>query len=110
MKKDVKLMGKQGKNNALILYQVLMKYSDKEHPLSMSDIKDYMAEETAECGRDSIARYLDQLEEEMARGDWLICDSDMDLIFNLPYGDRWDAAYKKIGVDRTWFASEIGHA
>ena len=44
MKKDVKLMGKQGKNNALILYQVLMKYSDKEHPLSMSDIKDYMAE------------------------------------------------------------------
>lgn len=49
-----------------------------------------------------------QLEEEMARGDWLICDSDMDLIFNLPYGDRWDAAYKKIGVDRTWFASEIG--
>lgn len=65
MKKDVKLMGKQGKNNALILYQVLMKYSDKEHPLSMSDIKDYMAEETAECGRDSIARYLNQLEEEM---------------------------------------------
>ena len=65
MKKDVKLMGKQGKNNALILYQVLMKYSDKEHPLSMSDIKDYMAEETAECGRDSISRYLNQLEEEM---------------------------------------------
>ncbi|MEQ6266386.1 hypothetical protein ABOC92_16860, partial [Acinetobacter baumannii] len=22
----------------------------------------------------------------------------------------WDAAYKKIGVDRTWLASEIGHA
>ena len=49
MKKNVKLMGKQGKNNALILYQVLMKYSDK----------------TAECGRDSIVRYLNQLEEEM---------------------------------------------
>ncbi|MFH4194083.1 hypothetical protein WAJ15_23890, partial [Acinetobacter baumannii] len=27
-----------------------------------------------------------------------------------PYDDRWDAAYKKIGVDRTWLASEIGHA
>jgi hypothetical protein len=72
MKKDVKLMGKQGKNNALILYQVLMKYSDKEHPLSMSDIKDYMAEETAECGRDSIARYLNQLEEEMELSSCLI--------------------------------------
>ncbi|MEZ6840638.1 YqgE/AlgH family protein [Acinetobacter baumannii] len=51
-----------------------------------------------------------QLEDEIARGDWLICDADMDLIFNLPYDDRWDAAYKKIGVDRTWLASEIGHA
>ena len=51
-----------------------------------------------------------QLEEEMSRGDWLICDSDMDLIFNLPYDDRWDAAYKKMGVDRTWLSSEIGHA
>mgnify|MGYP003406073716 CR=1 FL=1 len=51
-----------------------------------------------------------QLEEEMSRGDWLICDSDMDLIFNLPYDDRWDAAFKKIGIDRTWLSSEIGHA
>ena len=63
--KGCEINGETRKNNALILYQVLMKYSDKEHPLSMSDIKDYMAEETAECGRDSIARYLDQLEEEM---------------------------------------------
>ena len=37
-----------------------------------------------------------QLEDEIARGDWLICDADMDLIFNLPYDDRWDAAYKKL--------------
>lgn len=51
-----------------------------------------------------------QLEDEITRGDWLICDADMDLIFNLPYDDRWDAAYKKIGVDRAWLASEIGHA
>ena len=51
-----------------------------------------------------------QLEQEMSRGEWLICDSDMDLIFNLPYDDRWDAAYKKMGVDRTWLSSEIGHA
>jgi len=51
-----------------------------------------------------------QLEDEIARGDWLICDADMDLIFNLPYGDRWDAAYKKMGVDRNWLSSEIGHA
>jgi putative transcriptional regulator len=51
-----------------------------------------------------------QLEAEIARGGWLICESDMDLIFNLPYDDRWDAAYKKMGVDRIWLSSEIGHA
>lgn len=51
-----------------------------------------------------------QLEDEIARGDWLLCESDMDLIFNLPYESRWDAAYKKIGVDRDWLAAEIGHA
>lgn len=51
-----------------------------------------------------------QLEEEIARGDWLICESDMDLIFNLPYAARWDAAYKKMGIDRDWLSYEIGHA
>lgn len=51
-----------------------------------------------------------QLEDEIARGDWLICESDMDLIFNLPYDARWDAAYRKIGVDRHWFSEDIGHA
>ena len=35
-----------------------------------------------------------QLEDEISRGDWLVCDADMDLIFNLPYDERWDAAYK----------------
>jgi putative transcriptional regulator len=51
-----------------------------------------------------------QLEEEIAHGDWLICDADMDLIFNLPYHDRWDAAYKKIGIDPNRLVTEIGHA
>ncbi|HAE65040.1 MAG TPA: YqgE/AlgH family protein, partial [Acinetobacter johnsonii] len=32
-----------------------------------------------------------QLEDELSRGDWLVCDADMDLIFNIPYDDRWDA-------------------
>ncbi|MBF7688373.1 YqgE/AlgH family protein [Acinetobacter rathckeae] len=52
----------------------------------------------------------DQLEAEIARGDWLICESDMDLIFNLAYTDRLSAAYKKIGVDPTRLSVEIGHA
>lgn len=51
-----------------------------------------------------------QLEQEISRGDWLICESDMDLIFNLPYEARWDAAYRKMGLDKNWLSHEIGHA
>ncbi len=51
-----------------------------------------------------------QLEAEIARGDWLVCPADMDLIFNLPYDLRWNAAYEKIGVNPSWLADEIGHA
>ena len=51
-----------------------------------------------------------QLEEEIKQGDWLICDVDMDLIFNLPYDARWLAAFNKIGIKPDWFSSEVGHA
>lgn len=51
-----------------------------------------------------------QLEQEISRGDWLVCDADMDLIFNLPYDARWNAAYEKIGINRGWLSHEIGHA
>jgi putative AlgH/UPF0301 family transcriptional regulator len=39
----------------------------------------------------------------------------MDLIFNLPYDDRWDAAYKKLGLTEHGFLPrlvmpEIKHA
>lgn len=51
-----------------------------------------------------------QLEAEISRGDWLICDSDMDLIFNLDYHQRLDAAYRKIGIDPARLSVEIGHA
>lgn len=51
-----------------------------------------------------------QLDEELAQGDWLICDADMQLIFNLPYEIRWQAAYQKIGLNPLWLSEEIGHA
>lgn len=54
--------------------------------------------------------HKNQLEQELARGDWLLCEADMDLIFNLPYETRWDAAYQKIGINRDWLSHDIGHA
>ncbi len=51
-----------------------------------------------------------QLEDEVSRGDWLICDADMDLLFGLPYDQRWSAAAAKIGLDTNWLSEEVGHA
>lgn len=51
-----------------------------------------------------------QLEEELAKGDWLVCDADMELLFNLPYEQRWSAAAAKIGLDTNWLSPDIGHA
>ena len=51
-----------------------------------------------------------QLEEEIKRGDWLVCEPDMELLFNLPYDERWSAAAAKFGVNSPWLSSEVGHA
>jgi len=51
-----------------------------------------------------------QLEEEIKRGDWLVCEPDMELLFNLPYDQRWAAAATKYGVNVPWLSSEVGHA
>lgn len=51
-----------------------------------------------------------QLEQELAQGDWQVCPVDMDLLFNLPYEQRWQAAYDKINIDPIWLVEEIGNA
>lgn len=51
-----------------------------------------------------------QLEKEIVQGDWLVCDADMDLIFDLPYEQRWQAACNKVGIRPMWFSEEIGSA
>ena len=51
-----------------------------------------------------------QLEAELKRGDWLVCEPDMELLFNLPYDERWSAAAAKFGVNSPWLSSEVGHA
>ncbi len=51
-----------------------------------------------------------QLEDEIKRGAWLVCEPDMALLFNLPYDERWSAAAAKFGVNAPWLSSEVGHA
>lgn len=51
-----------------------------------------------------------QLEQELAQGDWHICPIDMELLFQLPYEQRWQAGYEKANINPVWLAGEIGHA
>ena len=53
------------KSNVLSLYRILHQYSDKEHPLTMNEIRDYMSEVNHGCDRGSITRYMNQLENEL---------------------------------------------
>jgi len=51
-----------------------------------------------------------QLEEEMKGNTWLVVDADEDLIFNVPFAKKWNAAMERIGVDPSFFALYQGNA
>lgn len=51
-----------------------------------------------------------QLEEELQANAWLISPASPDIIFKLPFGERWRAAAKLIGVDIDRLASVAGHS
>jgi len=51
-----------------------------------------------------------QLEDEMGQNAWLTCDADVDLLFGLPYEQRWQAAASRLGVDMRLLSDQIGHA
>lgn len=51
-----------------------------------------------------------QLEEEMAENAWLNCTADADLLFSLPFAERWQAGIHKLGIDPAFLTSEAGHA
>jgi len=51
-----------------------------------------------------------QLEEELARNDWLIAPASHHIIFQEPPGQRWAFGARCMGVDRSHLSSQIGHA
>lgn len=53
------------KNRVLALYNILSRYSDERHPLSMQEIMDHMYATGHSCSTDSIVRYMKQLRNEM---------------------------------------------
>lgn len=52
-----------------------------------------------------------QLEEELATNTWLSCEADPDIVFNIPYAERWQKAAKLIGIENIHTLSDdTGHA
>ena len=51
-----------------------------------------------------------QLEDEILRNGWLTVAADMDVIFNLPPEERYDAAMHALGVNTANLSEEAGHA
>lgn len=51
-----------------------------------------------------------QLEQEMAANAWLTCPVARDLLFDLPFDQRWSAGIRSLGIEPAFLASEAGHA
>jgi putative transcriptional regulator len=51
-----------------------------------------------------------QLEQEMSANAWLSVPADPDIIFSIPFEDRWRRAAGLLGVDIATLSSEAGHA
>jgi putative transcriptional regulator len=51
-----------------------------------------------------------QLEAEMLANSWLNVSATPDIVFDMPFADRWAAAAKALGVDLTLLSPEAGHA
>jgi putative transcriptional regulator len=51
-----------------------------------------------------------QLEHEILGNTWLNAPVDRAILFEMPAGDRWDAAARLIGVDVSRLSGQAGHA
>jgi putative transcriptional regulator len=51
-----------------------------------------------------------QLVAEIRTGAWITVPFDRELVFDVPYGARWDAALGRLGIDPRQIASVIGDA
>ncbi len=51
-----------------------------------------------------------QLEAEMMANAWLTVAATPDIVFDVPYEERWQAAARQLGIDITRLASDAGHA
>ena len=51
-----------------------------------------------------------QIENEILANGWIHCDADEKLVFDTPYGAKWETAIAKLGAGISGLSAEAGHA
>jgi putative transcriptional regulator len=51
-----------------------------------------------------------QLENEMLANSWINVPANPDIVFDLPFAERWSAAAESLGIDISRIAPDAGHA
>ena len=51
-----------------------------------------------------------QLEEEIMGNIWLTASANLDILFKIPYEERWDKSLKSLGVNSALFSGRAGKA
>jgi len=51
-----------------------------------------------------------QLDRELQENVWLIANTTPEILFEVPYEDRWSFALKTMGIDPAMISSAVGHA
>ena len=51
-----------------------------------------------------------QLEQEMLQNTWLNVPASPEVVFDVPFTDRWSVAAEIIGIDISQISSHVGHA
>ena len=51
-----------------------------------------------------------QLEQEMLANSWLTVTATSEIVFEVPFAERWTAAAGTLGVDLSRLSSDAGHA
>ncbi|GAB4264492.1 MAG: YqgE/AlgH family protein [Deferrisomatales bacterium] len=52
----------------------------------------------------------DQMEQEIARNDWLVVPADPELLFAVPAEKRWEEAIRILGIDPSLLSQQFGTA
>lgn len=51
-----------------------------------------------------------QLESELAENSWLTSQASHELLFDVPFHNRWEAAANQLGIDIKQLSQDVGHA